>query len=385
MESKTKEDRKDKIMGTIVAKIVLTGGPCAGKTTALSKIEEELHDRGYRVFIVGESATELIKGGIRPFGENPLQMIDFQRLILKYQREKEFVYEQAIAMLPEEEKCVLLYDRGLLDNKAYITEEQFQAICKESGYQELDMLDSYDMVLHLVTAADGCPKYYTLENNQARSESVEEAIRLDQRTQQAWNGHNHFVLIDNSTDFKEKMNRVLEAIYQLVHEPYSIRYQKKYLVNLPSEPIETILPKGYTKVLIEQTYLEEAREHYERRLRKRTIGDESTYYLTVQKKAFHGMSKIVTDKKITEKEYYRLLEGNTKGTVKKERYTFLSHRQYFKLDFIEDKPFMLLEVNPTSCESKVVLPDGFQIEKEVTDDTSFDNATLAIKNKQYVL
>lgn len=27
-------------MGKIVAKIVLTGGPCAGKTSALSKIEE---------------------------------------------------------------------------------------------------------------------------------------------------------------------------------------------------------------------------------------------------------------------------------------------------------------------------------------------------------
>ena len=54
------------------AKIVLTGGPCAGKTTALSKIEEHLEECGYKVMVVSESATELIKGGIRPFGESKL-------------------------------------------------------------------------------------------------------------------------------------------------------------------------------------------------------------------------------------------------------------------------------------------------------------------------
>ena len=72
-------------MGKIVSKIVLTGGPCAGKTSALTKIEEELTEKGYKVFIVGESATELIKGGIKPFGNNSIDCLDFQRIILKYQ------------------------------------------------------------------------------------------------------------------------------------------------------------------------------------------------------------------------------------------------------------------------------------------------------------
>lgn len=44
--------------------IVLTGGPCAGKTTALSYISEKLMDKGFRVFIVPEVATMLINGGI---------------------------------------------------------------------------------------------------------------------------------------------------------------------------------------------------------------------------------------------------------------------------------------------------------------------------------
>ena len=317
-------------MGQVVARIVLTGGPCAGKTTALSKIEQELHDRGYRVFIVGESATELIKGGIRPFGESPIKMVDFQRLILQYQREKEAVYERTISMIGENEKCVILYDRGLMDNKAYVSDDEFHEICREQGVQELDMLDSYDMVIHMVTAADGCPSYYTLENNQARSESIEEAILLDQKTQRAWMGHNRLVIVDNSMNFDEKIQRVIDNILQVVHVPYRIRYQKKYLVNLEKSHLSKALG-GAIKIAIEQTYLEEDREHYERRLRKRTLGNEITYYLTVQKKAKDGLSKIVTDKKLSEKDYLRLLDGEVKGMVRKERYTFVSKRQYFKI------------------------------------------------------
>ena len=152
-------------MGKIVGKIVLTGGPCAGKTTALARIEQDLSEKGYHVFIVGESATELIKGGIKPFGANALDLVLFQKLILKYQLEKEKVYEDAIKMLPEDDKCVILYDRGLMDNKAYIPDDVFHNIVLEANMKELDLLDNYDMVLHLVTAADGCPEYYTLVQN----------------------------------------------------------------------------------------------------------------------------------------------------------------------------------------------------------------------------
>ncbi len=105
-------------MGKIVGKIVLTGGPCAGKTSALTKVEEELTEKGYKVFIVSESATELIRGGIKPFGNIPLNLIKFQELILQYQYQKEKIYEEAAASLDENAKCVIIYDRGLLDNKA---------------------------------------------------------------------------------------------------------------------------------------------------------------------------------------------------------------------------------------------------------------------------
>lgn len=98
-------------MADLIGEIVLTGGPCAGKTTALTRIEEELTERGYKVFIIGETATELIKGGIRPFGNSRIDILKFQELILTHQLNKEKIYEEAIISLPDNEKCVLVCDR----------------------------------------------------------------------------------------------------------------------------------------------------------------------------------------------------------------------------------------------------------------------------------
>ena len=70
-------------------KIVLTGGPCSGKSTALSNIKETLENLGYNVFIVNEAATELINNGIKPFGENAISMYDFQKYVIDYQLKQE--------------------------------------------------------------------------------------------------------------------------------------------------------------------------------------------------------------------------------------------------------------------------------------------------------
>ena len=41
-----------------VTKIVITGGPCAGKSTALSRIQEEFTTLGYTVLFVPETTTQ---------------------------------------------------------------------------------------------------------------------------------------------------------------------------------------------------------------------------------------------------------------------------------------------------------------------------------------
>ena len=65
-----------------VKKIVLTGGPCAGKTTALQQIEREFTEKGYHVLIVPEAASILIGAGIRPFGPYIMDMAEFQKYVI---------------------------------------------------------------------------------------------------------------------------------------------------------------------------------------------------------------------------------------------------------------------------------------------------------------
>ena len=40
-----------------VTRILLTGGPCAGKTTAMAAISQDLTQLGYKVLVVPEAAT----------------------------------------------------------------------------------------------------------------------------------------------------------------------------------------------------------------------------------------------------------------------------------------------------------------------------------------
>lgn len=53
----------------------------------------------------------------------------------------------------------------------------------------------YEAVVHLVSAADGAEKFYSKENNEARYESIKEAVELDKKLINAWVGHPHFSVI----------------------------------------------------------------------------------------------------------------------------------------------------------------------------------------------
>ena len=113
---------------------------------------------------------------------------------MRLQVEKEKVFEAA-AKCMNTDKVLIVCDRGNMGNKAYMTEEEFQGILRDLGTTEVALRDGYDAVFHLVTAAKGAEKFYTLENNQARIETIEQAIELDDKDIAAWTGHPHLRVI----------------------------------------------------------------------------------------------------------------------------------------------------------------------------------------------
>lgn len=91
-------------------RIVLSGGPCSGKTTSKSKIKTELSEKlGLNVFIVPEAATDIIQSGIYP-GEN-ISMEQFQEFVLTKQLENERMVLDAIKKYFDPDKSVVVYDR----------------------------------------------------------------------------------------------------------------------------------------------------------------------------------------------------------------------------------------------------------------------------------
>ena len=75
-----------------VTKIVITGGPCAGKTTAMSWIQNAFTKKGYAVLFVDKTATQLISGGAAPWLSTSGRA--FQRWLLQLQLDKERAFTE---------------------------------------------------------------------------------------------------------------------------------------------------------------------------------------------------------------------------------------------------------------------------------------------------
>ena len=192
-----------------ITKIVITGGPCAGKTEAMGLIKETFTKKGYTVLFIPETATELIPGGVCPWtcGTN----LDYQICQCRLQAFKEEIFDTAIKTMPQE-NFLLVCDRGMFDNRAYMTQEEFEICLSKLNTTEEEVYAQYDAIFHLETVAKDYPQFYTLDNNEARYETAEEAAALDDRLYQAWSNHPNHVVIKNSEDVNEKMNILLNEI-----------------------------------------------------------------------------------------------------------------------------------------------------------------------------
>jgi len=353
---------------------VLTGGPCAGKTTALSVLEQALTARGYKVMIVPETATELINSGITPW---ELTQNVFQDMVLSRSFHKEEMVSRAAWRSAEHsnKNVVIFYDRGIMDGKAYTEHTAFKEMLHEYGYTETEARDRYDAIFHLVTAADGAEESYTLANNKARTETPEQARAADLRTRNAWVGHPHLRVIDNSTPFKEKIDRLIKEVFSVMGLPVPIEIERKYLIEKPHLSMLEF-NEGVVKTSILQTYLKTTTPGVERRVRQRGDGSSFSYYYT-EKITLSDLSRQETERKITVQEYLAfLLEGEKK--IRKDRYCFIYGNQYFELDIYPDwGNEAILEIELTEETQEVDIPNWIRVIREVTDDPNYKNVNLA--------
>lgn len=201
-----------------ILRIVITGGPCAGKTTALKYVRGILEDYGYEVITSEETAMFLIRANLIPKSDKGgnIDLHEFQKLILDVQLTKEDLLFEAAENIYSDKVAVIL-DRGILDNRAYIPHEEFQELIDQKGITIDDILSRYDLIIHLVSTAKDKPEAYS-KGNEGRLESLDEAVIVEDNTMNAWPESENKYIITNDCDFEEKLRRIREVITSYLKE-----------------------------------------------------------------------------------------------------------------------------------------------------------------------
>ena len=363
-----------------ITKIVMTGGPAGSKTTLTTRLVKELTARGYRVLIAPEAATELISGfGIKPFG-NCLSMYDFQFFVVDSQLQKERMAAKAAQLVPED-KVLIICDRGVLDNKAYVSQAEFDTIVNSFSLTEQEILDSYDAVIHLVSSANGAEYAYSY-NNAARYETLEQAREKEEQALLSWQKHPNRVIIGNSYNFDNKIRKAMNEIYKVLGETPPTQSERKFLIRR-ADP-QSLSAYSPVEQLITQSYLLSKSYGTERRARK-VQSQGSTAYYYIEKQQISAVERIERERMLSQKEYVKLISEVDPlfGSITKRRYCMKYDGQYMTIDTYAGSPTLaILDVQLTEDHPNVQFPPELQVIRDVTEKKAYRGNMIAQKMGQ---
>eukprot|EP01065_Artemidia_motanka_P001282 TRINITY_DN10598_c0_g1_i1.p1 TRINITY_DN10598_c0_g1~~TRINITY_DN10598_c0_g1_i1.p1 ORF type:complete len:416 (+),score=129.64 TRINITY_DN10598_c0_g1_i1:53-1300(+) len=314
-----------------VWRVCLTGGPCGGKSSALTHLRLEFERLGYNVYIVPEAATLLFENGARTlFNAGPAGIHRFQAELLRTQ----VFMEDMFAKIAREckKKAVVLVDRGTMDGRVFCTQEQWQAIMEEAGFSTERLRDQrYDLVLLMATTAFGAEDVYNNQRlaNPERTENAEEARAQEAKLREVYLGHPKLRVIDNSTSWNEKLGRARQAVLNLVGEAGTVGAYHKFRIDNPPQPSEIPVPYETVDTLV--TMLQGSTPDREIRLYKRQSGS-STLYIHQTLVREHGEIQRA-EEFMGRKAYLQLLEQADPNhhQIAKRSLCFMWDSQYFEL------------------------------------------------------
>lgn len=354
-------------------KIVLTGGPCAGKTTALVKIMEHFSSIGYKVFIIPELPTLFLQAGMDYLTDNKELFYEGEKATLEMQIALEDKFLQMAKSVKQ--PVLIVCDRGTMDISAYMNPVLWNRIISDAKMNNEMLHSRYDAVLHLVSAADGAEQFYTTATNNKRTEGIELARILDKKVIQAWSEHPHLRVINNHEDFETKLERVLQEISDVLEIPRQAVEERKYIIRLKDNIPEAIVSE------ITQTYLT-SEPYSEVRLRRRILNG-LTVNVHTTKKILSNNEQVETERQIDNNLYESLLRQADpyRQPIHKMRETFIWKGQFFELDtFIEPyKGLQILETKGILKHEDIIFPPFIEIIEDITGITKYYNYNLALK------
>jgi len=184
--------------------VALTGGACGGK----SSLVHELRVRSpwkVPVFLVPEAATKLWRGlpiALADIGTG--RLIEAERVLLRGHRTD---VQQAWKLA------------SLLDSPAYLGAPTVDRLLAETGSSREDVMSRYQLVLHLVTVADGAPEQFYPTPREERDAWLETAIDTDRACATAWRDHPGYRRIENDMTWDRKLEQALSLIGDALLSP----------------------------------------------------------------------------------------------------------------------------------------------------------------------
>ena len=184
-------------------------------------------------------------------------------------------------------------------------------------------------------------------------------------------------MIDNSTNFEDKLKRLIAEIRCFLGEPEPMEIERKFLIAYPDLKWLENQPHC-RKVDIIQTYLL-SKDGDELRVRQRGENGSFVYWKT-QKHRIDDVKRVEIESRLSQREYLSLLmeADPAKRPIRKTRYCLTYDNQYFEIDlypFWQDQAILEIELRDENAEIR--FPKELTILREVTEDSSFHNASLA--------
>lgn len=365
-------------------KLCITGGPGAGRTVIINHLSQVLEQKGYSVFVVPNAATELLEHGIHT--NDILNELAFQNFVLNKQLDNERIYEQ-LRHYYKNDKLIFIYDRGIADIGAFLGPGAFVGMLKKRQMSMADVHDRYDLVIHLVTAANGAINFYKW-NDPSHPSSIsnlaldnpDEALKKDEAIKKVWNEHPNRHIINTYLDFSDKMKEAIRIVFENIGEKHVPNGVKRFLINTPDFNNNSNF-ELLSQINIIQTYLQQHNENIDRRVVQRGNKNDGFVFYYVEKVDIGEKERFVTERQITKQEYaFYLSEANKSlHQLSIVRRGIKYNNAYCEIDTYDfDNNHSILTIDNSYDVNSI---SNLSIIKDITNDKEYTNKSLAQKKR----
>jgi predicted ATPase len=201
-----------------IFEIVLTGGPCSGKSSFLREAIPLLEDEGFKILVMCEVPVEVYDSGIR---SDDLDQFDFRLMIMeRILKNQENLRKVAKACSDKGQTVVIFYDRGLMDNKGFCAPDIWNKLLTELKISEKSINEDYDAVFNLETVAMVSRELWLKYGGDVPAryqKTSSEAKAREMQIQKDWGGHHNFIVFKNEgTNWRLKFERIFNAVCSVV-------------------------------------------------------------------------------------------------------------------------------------------------------------------------